>query len=146
MPRTLALGLALVLVAAATLLAASPALAQQPDEDLSELWREYPLDPRQETPRPVGAHERDALLSGPPATPDRPVGPIVLALLYAALALGALGVAGAARAIPKLRVVRGGDSPGNAELAERNGDLGFPDAREREEVASGDVDYRDREL
>lgn len=131
-----ALVLMLTFVTTATLLVAPPVLAQGRNADLSELWREYPLDPRQETPRPAGARERDAFASGPPPEPAHPPGPIVLAFLYVALALGALGVAGAARAIPKLRLVRGDVPSPREDLADLNGDVGLPSDRDGEEVTT----------
>jgi hypothetical protein len=92
--RALSLVLALLVLGALTSTAAGQAQSEQ--EDLSELWREYPLDPAPEEPRSVGAREERGSTAGPPPSPARPAGPFPLALLFLALALALLGVAGGA--------------------------------------------------
>jgi hypothetical protein len=92
--RALSLVLALLVLGPLTSTAAGQAQSDQ--EDLSELWREYPLDPAPEEPRSVGAREERGSTAGPPPSPARPAGPFPLALLFLALALAVLGVAGGA--------------------------------------------------
>jgi hypothetical protein len=103
--RSLSLVLALLVLA---MLASAPAgPAQSRQGDLSDVWREYPLDPRPEESRPVGAHEERGSTAGPPPRPAEPVGRFPLALLFLALALAVVGVAGGARqAVASLRARR----------------------------------------
>ena len=96
--------LALALLVLATLASAPAGLAQTRDGDLSDLWRQYPLDSRDEEPRPVGAREERGSTAGPPPAPATPAGPLPLALLFLALALAIVGVAGGTlRALGRLR-------------------------------------------
>jgi hypothetical protein len=92
--RALSLMLALLVLGALTSAAAGQAPSEQ--GDLSELWREHPLDPAPEEPRSVGAPEERGSTAGPPPSPAKPAGPFPLALLFLALALAVLGVAGGA--------------------------------------------------
>jgi hypothetical protein len=92
--RALSLVLALLVLGALTSAAAGQAPSEQ--GDLSELWREHPLDPAPEEPRSVGAPEERGSTAGPPPSPAKPAGPFPLALLFLALALAVLGVAGGA--------------------------------------------------
>jgi hypothetical protein len=92
--RALSFVLALVAVGALTSAAAGQAPSEQ--GDLSQLWRVYPLDPAPEEPRSVGAREERGSTAGPPPSPAKPAGPFPLALLFLALALAVLGVAGGA--------------------------------------------------
>lgn len=87
--------LVLPLVALATLASTPTGLAQSRQGDLSEFWNEYPLDLRVEGPRPVGAREEKGSTAGPPPAAE-PAGPFPLALLFLALALAVLGIAGGA--------------------------------------------------
>lgn len=90
----------------AALLAAPPAPGQQQKDDLSQLWGEYPLDQSQDGLQRPQIRERDGSISGPPPKGPSPGGPIALAILYLALALGVLGVAGAVRRFPGLQLWR----------------------------------------
>lgn len=101
--------LVLPLVVLATLVSAPTGLAQSPQGDISELWSEYPLDPRVEGPRPAGAREERGSTAGPPPSAAKPAGPIPLALLFLALALAVVGIAGGAvQGIGRLRKRRRG--------------------------------------
>jgi len=82
------LSLLLALLAVATLASAPAGIAQSQEEELSELWKQYPLETRDERPRPVGAGEENGSTAGPPPKQAEPAGPIPLALLFLALALG----------------------------------------------------------
>lgn len=96
-----------LLLAVAALLVAPPALGQNRNPDLSDLWTEYPLDPNQVEPRPAGSRERDGSIWGSPPADPQPAGPVVVALFYVALAVGVLGIGGAIHAIPSLRFAGG---------------------------------------
>lgn len=98
------LSLLLALLAVATLASAPAGIAQSQEEELSELWKQYPLETRDERPRPVGAGEENGSTAGPPPKQAEPAGPIPLALLFLALALGVvLVIGGAVQGIAKLR-------------------------------------------
>jgi hypothetical protein len=101
--------LVLALVVLATLVSAPTSLAQSRQGDLSELWNEYPLDPRVEGPRPIGAREESGSTAGPPPSAAKPAGPLPLALLFLAFALAVVGIAGGAvQGIGRLRERRRG--------------------------------------
>jgi hypothetical protein len=101
--------LVLPLVVLATLVSAPTGHAQSRQGDLSELWKEHPLDPRVEGPRPVGAREERGSTAGPPPSAAKPAGSFPLALLFLALALAVVGIAGGAvQGIGRLRERRRG--------------------------------------
>jgi hypothetical protein len=102
-----AFGLLLGLLVVATLVSAPAGPAQGRQGDLSELWSEYPLDPGADGPRPVGAREERGSTAGPPPSAAKPAGPIPLAFLFLALALGVVGVTGGAlQGLGRLRARR----------------------------------------
>jgi hypothetical protein len=107
MARTVCLLLGLV--AAATLLGSTEAAAQTQEGDLTELWERYPLEEPAEDSRPAGTREEDGSKAGsPPAAPKR-AGPFAQALLYLALALAVVGVAGGVfKAVGSVREQRRG--------------------------------------
>lgn len=94
-PRVTLFLLAVLLVA--TAVGAPVGLAQTRQPDLSELWERYPLDAPEEGPRAVREQEEGGSTAGPPPESPGRAGPFPLALLFLALALAAVGVAGAVR-------------------------------------------------
>jgi hypothetical protein len=119
-PRALFTVVALLL--AATAFGVSEGSAQTQDGNLNELWERYPLDAPEEGPRAVGAREEDGSTAGPPPEPPDRAGPFPHALLFLALGLAVVGVAGAVR--QTLLVLRARRSGGAGELGGGAGDLG----------------------
>jgi hypothetical protein len=116
---------ALVLLAfslVVTALGVPVASGQTQEPDLNELWQRYPLDPPEEGPRDVGGREERGSTAGPPPESPGRAGPFPLVLLFLALALTVVGVAGAVRqAVLALRARRRSES---RRLGAGAGDLG----------------------
>jgi hypothetical protein len=89
--------LVLGLLVLATLASAPAGPAQTRQEDLSDLWKQYPLDPRPAETRSVGGREEPGSTAGPPPPAAKPAGPLPQALLFLAMALAVVGVVGGAR-------------------------------------------------
>ena len=99
-------GVLIVFAALALAALASPpaVVAQSRQGELDELWREYPLENPMESPRQLGGREERGSTAGPPPKAAESAGPIPLALLFLALALTVVGLAGGAlRGIAALR-------------------------------------------
>lgn len=92
-----ALCVLLAVLALAGSVATAPAGAQSQPPDLGELWKRYPLEAPPPEQRSVGAREENGSLAGPPPKEAEPAGPIPQAVLFVALALAVVGVAGGAR-------------------------------------------------
>jgi hypothetical protein len=116
-PRALFIVIGLLVLA--TLAFAPAGTAQSRQGDLSDLWKEYPLDPRPAETRSVGGREEPGSTAGPPPPPAKQAGPFPLALLFLALALAVVGVAGGARqGVVRLRARRW-SGPGSARGGSR---------------------------
>jgi hypothetical protein len=88
---------ALCLLLALVAVTASSAGAQTQSDDLGELWQRYPLEAPPPEQRPAGAPERNGSLAGPPPKEARPAGVLPQVILFVALGLAVVGIAGGAR-------------------------------------------------
>jgi hypothetical protein len=111
-----------ILAAILALAAVAPAGAQTQTNDLGELWEQFPLEAPPDDERPVGERERSGSLAGPPPRPEEPAGPLAESLLFLALALGVVGVAGALHQLVRALRRRRRGEPGG--LGAGAGDLG----------------------
>jgi hypothetical protein len=78
-------------------LAVTASAASAHPDDLGELWQRYPLEAPPPEQRPVGTPERNGSLAGPPPREAKPAGALPQAVLFVALGLAVIGVAGGAR-------------------------------------------------
>jgi hypothetical protein len=74
--------------------AATAQQTQHQDSDMTELWERYPLDAPAVGPGPVGAREEDGSTAVPRADVADPPGVFALSLLFLALGLAVVGIAG----------------------------------------------------
>lgn len=122
MTRTRRLILLFALLLAAISHGAPTATAQTPDQqnDLTDLWERYPLDAPDEGPRPLGTGEEGGSKAAPPADEPEPGGAFALSLLFLAMGLAVVGVAGGVyQGVSALRRRRRGGSRRSRSVAPR---------------------------
>ncbi len=122
MTRTRRLILLFALLLATISHGAPTATAQTPEQqdDLSDLWERYPLDAPDDGARPLGTGEEGGSKAGSPADEPESGGMFALSLLFLAMGLAVVGIAGGVyQGVSALRRRRRGGSPRSGSVAPR---------------------------
>jgi hypothetical protein len=116
--RRLILLFALLLAAMSYGAPTATAQTQEQQDDLTDLWERYPLDAPADEPRPLGTHEEGGSKAGSPADEPEPGSMFALSLLFVAMGLAVVGVAGGVyQGVSALRRRRRGGSVRSGSVA-----------------------------